>query len=82
MKISTGPNYVDFESIVDLLDVTLTLDGVFYISDGSNVNRAWAILASGEIAIISSDFSVPPTNSEFTTDFSSAVSIGHNLDIS
>jgi hypothetical protein len=84
MIISSGANYDDFEAVVDELDSTLTLDAVFYVSDTSNVQQAWAIINSdngGTIVVKSRVFSDPPSNATFTTDFASAIALTNGLEI-
>lgn len=81
MKIYTGPAYADFETLVDTLDATLTLDAVVYYADAGNTHvlRAWAILNSGAgapIYVLSGDYlDGDITVTDFTTDFASAVEV-------
>lgn len=86
MIISTGANYNDFEAVVDDLDSSLVLDAVYYVTDGTNVQKAWAVINSasgGPIVIFSSIFDPgsAPANSTFTTDFPSAVALTHTLEV-
>ena len=78
--IFTGPNYDDFEAVVDELDSSLVLDAVFYYSDGTNVVKSWAILnsANSPIFVSSGDYVEAVANSTFTTDFPSAVQLNQS----
>lgn len=79
MNIFTGPSYDDFESVVDTLDASLTLDATFYFDNGTDVIQSWAILNSGNggpITVSSGMYNSGDVSiSTFTTDFPSAVQV-------
>lgn len=86
MIIQSGPSYDDFQAIVDEFDSALTLDAVYYITDGTNVQQAWAFLnaGNGDVIAVSSSVFDPgstPANATFTTDFSGAISVTQPLEV-